>query len=409
MRRHLGILTMTALLVCGGASHAVGQNVAQDFQFLDAAVKAAAEQIEDNKPEVARVCLLSMVGKVGKFYQHRDNPQMGQLGPKFKAYLAACEATWKAGGEGAGQESLEALVAGYKAKEAENRLLTSEFEFMVPRTSEGKKAYQRRVTDVLARGKSERERAGKLCMLCPNPVALMQNPQVLVALTQQGISPYLFNVVFGPAMAAQHALQRVVPELNKGCKEALAKAKAHTKSADVKWALGEVEYALPLLKTIDSALKAEEMDPNLLNKEIPAIEAAYEAGLKRYSEMRNAEVDANRMPTDAWKGSDRDAVVARCKELYAANWPKEELKRVTIISEGYGERWESWWEGEVLISEYRGFIKVAFAARDTDGKHWVNVKWLLRGMRADGTWGPLVLNAPKYNYSYQIRAENIDK
>jgi hypothetical protein len=376
----------------------------QKMQYSSAAVDAAKEELDKGKQNRGRLILLSVVQAIRDIAPAAR--QVSQVKTIVEGYMAQRNRAWP---NAPAQPSLEALAAFIKKYEADKANLGGLTQFYnYDSLPNGKRDYWKRISQMLARREAAWKTADALCASAPPPDHLLANPAHFQQLWVRDIPKFLFYVTFGPAIASQHALQRVIPEVKKDCRSRLEKCRGLKDYIIILIELRSVHENLEILGTVETALRGEKgIDLGDLSGKISSIRKEWDAERKRANELWDKDVDSNRVPPDKWKSGDSAAVLKQVRDAYSAGFPDEEIKRITLQIEGWEERWETWWEGDTLVSQYCAYVKAAVVVKPKSGDHRVFIKWFRRGKKADGSWSTLRYYANLG--SYQIRPRNIDE
>ncbi len=403
-----GFVLWAGFLTC---SPVQAQNLTpqQKMQYSSAAVNAAKEELDKGKQNRGRLILLSVIQAV------RDIAPAARQVPQVKTivegYMAQRNRAWPSA---PAQPSLQALAAFIKKFDADaaNLLGLAKFYDYDLGLPSGKRAYWRHISQMLARREAAWKTADALCASAPPPDHLLANPAHFQKLWVKNIPKFLFYVTFGPAIAGQHALQRVIPEVKTDCRSRLEKCRALKDYRTIWVELRSVNENLEILGTVETALRGEKgIDLGDLSGEISSIRKEMDAERKRANELWDKDVDSNRVPSGKWSGGDSAVVLKQVRDAYSAKFPNEEIKRITLQIEGWEERWETWWEtwweGNTLVSQYCSYIKAAVVVKQKSGDYRVFIEWFRRGKLAGGAWS--TLRYYRNLGSYQIRPGNIDE
>lgn len=400
-RRWFDVLVVMGFL--GTSSVAVGQNLnpMQKIQYTQAAAIEAKVQLDKGEIAHARLLLLGVLMQIKEIAPAASaNAQMAEI---VGTYMDARSLAWTAGPELDGG-SLQAFMDAYQARAPEYAALNQTVYFDA--MPSGVKEYRRHVASMVIGRDAAWDQVAELCMKAPPPDQLIGNPAALQAVWQAGIPKLLFYVTFAGATGTMHATERVIPETLQMIRSELEEAAGKTGADDIWRHVEEAFEGLDLLEDLEAALRSEpDVDLGSLAADLAALRTSTEAQNARAAQLKEKEIDANRMPGDQWAGGDRGAVQGQVKAAYSAWEPSEQILKVNLLQNGYGERWESWWEGSTLIKDYAGYVKAALGVKDASGKHWVAVCWFKRSRRADGTWSGLTMVDSVYNYP--IRPANL--
>ncbi len=390
------------LMVMAGQARALTPQ--QKLEYIQAATQGANELLKEGKTGQARLALLSVLTPVQHFIPAANQQPVKKL---FDDYMQARNAAWPNAPAALTQEALNAFMQTYEANRTELARLGSLFDPEARHYPKGKQAYYRHVTDILAQRQHAYQLAGELSMQSPPPDQLVVNKQVYMALFKQDIPKVLYHITFGPVIAAQHAQQRVIPENLKIARDSLAKAAAGKTAGEARMALNQAREALRMVASMEAAMRGE-LDWSQLLADLPALQKQADAEGERVVELYEREVDANRMPkAQTWKAGKAaaEAVLAEARAVYQGLFPKHEILDQNLQSQTFGERWESWWENDTLLSAYQGYVLVATAAKTAKGEIIVRLQRYQRTRNADGSWTPL--RAYDTLENYPMREENL--
>ncbi len=373
----------------------------QKIQYIAAASKAAKESVAKGEINRARIALLSVLVEVQSLAPAANRSPVKEL---FADYMVARNLAFKGAPAQAQLPAIQAFFQHFQKNKT--RLLTFASELnMTTSLPNGKKAFRRHIANVLGQREAAWKELEKLAALSPPPDHLLANRQIFMQLFSAQVFMTFHKIVFGPALAAGVAQQRVIPELMDIAKRELAKATASKEPRSIWSALSEVKTSLDLVKCIEASLKGE-MDISKLTIGSDAVARQMKVELKRANELFDKEVDNNRMPTNiTWRGKGEKKILKEIKSAYKATFPSEEMLKIHLRSNDFHERWESWWRDTTLFSAYFGYVKVAVAAKQKSGDCRVFIKFFKRQRKSDGTWTPLQVDETVG--SYLIRQENI--
>ena len=390
-------------LMASPAAEAQNLNAIQKIQYTAAAVEGANDELRKGEVAHARLLLLGVLMAVRDIAPAAGvNPEVGDV---INGYMDARNRAWEEG-PGLDPASFQHFLDVYGAAEADYQILAKQNYFDV--LPHGKREYRRHITEMVAGQDFAWDRLADLCMAAPPPDLLVSDPGALQQIHQRGIPKLFYYVTFGGVTGTMLAQQRVIPETLEAVTVALDSASAKQIADDVWWNLAEAEEGLGILNTLEAVLREEpEVDLGSLRQDLKSLRVRADAENKRAEKLKNAEIDANRVPPDQWKGGGRDAVLSQVRSAYSGVEPKSQILRVSLMQEGFGERWESWWQDDVLHTVYSGYVMAAVAVRAPDGEHWVAIRWFRRTRTADGGWSTIVADASIQNY--RIRSANVER
>ncbi len=374
----------------------------QKVQYISAANAAAKEELSKGKVDQARLVLLAVMAPVQSFLPAANQSPIKEL---FNDYMQMRNKSWDGAPGQLSEPALQAFLNFYDQNKTELFRLGKLFD--MSSLPNGKKAYYRRIADILAQRVPAYELAGRWAMKAPPPDQLVANNNVYMVLWKKEVPKLLNHITFGPSLALAHARQRVIPENLKIARDALGRAAGSKDPGTIRIHLHEARGAMELVDTIDAALK-KEVDLSALTADVPGIKRQMEQESKRAEVLFDQRVDANRMPSDAgWASgeSDKVRIVKQIKNAYAKAFPDEKILQVNLQSTGFSERWETWWERDLLVSAYVGYIKAAVAVKQPNADCRVFIKRFRKNRNADGSWTPLYYHSTVG--SFRIREENI--
>ncbi|MDP7034489.1 MAG: hypothetical protein QF752_08335 [Planctomycetota bacterium] len=406
---HLSLLVPIVFLAFAASTTAQNLNPQQKLQYLAAVNQSAQEELGKGKVDRSKLILLSALSFGGQLIQNANNPQIAQhpqFGPVLRSYVALCNKAW-ASGPPSTMPQVQAFMKAHHDNRARLGTLTKFYDWDNDLPN-GKKDYYKKISQMIAQREVAWGEGDALAKVAPNPLALCQNQALFMKLHSARILQTFYRITFGPAIAMMHAQQRVVPEVLRMAEDLLNKAKSQNQARDIWRWTAEAERMVQILSTIESSTREEKaVDFSALAAKLPSLSQTIESENKRAAKRWNAEVDAARVPEEKWNSSERDALGAQIKKAFSQSFEDEEVMRVVVMSADWGERWESWWDNNVLLTQYFGYVKAAVVSKQTSGDHRVFVKWFRRDRNADGGWGPIYYH--KNLYSYLIRPENIQK
>lgn len=188
------------------------------------------------------------------------------------------------------------------------------------------------------------EYAGKV----PPPVLhispLMQNTQAYATMN------LLFKILIADSFADELLKVDILPRALKKAGEKLAEAEGVDNPTflmmigeDARELVGYAKFA----------------DPT--NAEAAALEQKAEAVVARAQALYEKQVEANRMPTDAYRGPGGDELRAALKAAYANKLPEAEILAFAITGDDWVERAEAWSEGDTIQSGVFRYLNAAVA------------------------------------------------
>lgn len=375
-------------------------NEEQRVQFLNAAIHEAHAKTQAGEPAQAKFSLLAVLTFVREFAPRAEQPPFNEL---LGAYMVVRNEAWKAGPE-MSDATVNAFFAFWDENQAEFNRLAGVYRWQ--NMPDGVNEYRRKVTQMINEYKASRELAAALSALAPPPDLILQNQQLYTRIFRAQIFDCLYRIHFGPSMAAQMALTRVIPDAQKEVLARIEKAKQLNDPPMIWVELGQAKEQHDMLVSIEAAFR-EELPQAELQAALPVLLESMEAENQRAIEIMDKRIDENRMPSDTWKAADRDAVVEAVREAYANAYPEETILRISLQSNDAFEQWESFWTGDRLVTQYAGYIQAAVAVKQKSGNHRVFFKRLRKVRQSGGRWSPYAVASTIT--SYRIRPENIDK
>jgi len=372
----------------------------EKIQYISAASTSAREAMQDKEQGQARMVMLAVLKEVQSLAPAASQSPVKEL---FDGYMQARNLAWPDAPAALSMDQVSAFLAAFEKNKTE--LLFFSKDMNISTLPNGKQQYYEYIADILSMRKTAWEKIGALAMLSPPPDQLLSSNQVFMKLFQDQILTMFFNVAFGPAVAVEHAQQKVIPDNIKIAQEAIAAASVSQDPSTIWHKLGQADSALRLIESIEANLKGE-VDVSALTVAVPEMQKKVKAEYERAQQLYDKQIDSNRMPAAVgWQGGNEGAVIEQIKKSYHAAFPSEKILKVSLQSSDFGERWESWWEEDVLYTGYFGYVKVAIAAKQKDGDCRVFFKWFRRDRKADGGWSDLYLQDTIG--SYRIREKNI--
>jgi len=387
------VLAFAALTLPGISGLAVAQvtlNTEQKIQVVNLAANAAAQQVQDKKDfPLAKLLLLSAIEPTFRIIPaSASNPQVGAAVNQF---AGASMLAWPNAPQQPDHQALLAFLKSLEAHKAEIAKLAIELDiFNVPN---GKQAYRRRVADIKARGDDVSKRLSDLLKDSPPAAHFLMSPPVL----QMGMNTFsqLFKIVFSQVFVSEH-VKRIAPELIQESNASVQAANGSNKVIDIKLALAKAQKSLALLKNMDGK-----------NPEISKIEAGITAAQEHLNKVYAAQVAENRVPSDAWRGSEaeRKRIADEVNAQYAKSLPDDEVIKHHITSEAFGEAWEAWWDrDDVWRAAYAGYVNVATVVKHKSGTYRVLGSSFRRTISGND-WTSL--KKWKVRYNFEILPENM--
>ncbi|MCK5339795.1 MAG: hypothetical protein KAJ60_01910 [Desulfobulbaceae bacterium] len=386
-------LAFTALTIPGLTGSASAQstlNAQQKIQVVNLAANAAAQQVNEKKDfPLARLLLLSAIEPAFRIIPAAaSNPQVGAT---INQFAGASLVAWPDAPKQPDPQAMNAFFKTFETNKAEVAKLAAEFNiFNIPN---GKEAYRRKVANIKARGDEVSKYMSDMVKDSP-PAAhfLMSPPHLQMGMT---IFNQLFNIVFGQIFVGEH-VKKIVPELIQEADTHIKTAKASKKVSEIGLQLADARKAVALLKIMDGK-----------NAEISSIEEGINAGQEHLNKVYDAQVAENRVPADVWKGSDADRkrILDEAKAQYAKLSPEDEIIKIHITSEAFGEGWEAWWDrDDVWRAAYAGYVKTAAVVKHKSGSYRV-VGQSFRRTLSGNDWTSL--RNWKFLYNFKILPENM--
>lgn len=402
MKTIVSLITLFLVSVISFSAWAQGATLSQDhkLQYLNGAVAEANKQIKKGDHDQAKYSLLSVITFVQQFARSATRSPIKEV---FAGYMAARNAAWKKG-PAMSDSTVNKFFEFWKKNKAEFMRLSGVYGWQ--NMPDGVNEYRRRVTQMLSEYKSARALAGKLAALAPPPDLILQNRAVYTKMFREQIFVCLYHMHFGPANAAQMALQRVIPDAKKEVSKQISQAKKSKKPSRIWVHIGLAKEQYDMLSSIEAVLR-EELPQKKLAAELPGMLKQMEAENKRAGKIMDKMIDENRMPGDNWQGANKGAYLKAVKAAYKKAYPNEKIMRITIQSKNFHEQWESWWRRNTLITQYGGYLDAAIAVKQKSGKHRVFYKRFRRARLTGGKWSPLKVHSTIRGYL--IRPQNINK
>ena len=181
----------------------------QKIQYIAVATKAAKESVAKGEVNRARIALLSVLAEIQSLAPAARQSPVKEL---FADYMVARNQAYP---EAAAQLQLPAIQAFFQHFQINKTKLLKFASDLNMSTSlpNGKKAFRRHIANVLGQREAAWVELEKLAALSPPPDQLMANRQLFMQIFQAQIPMTFHKIVFGPAIAAGVAQQRVVPEV----------------------------------------------------------------------------------------------------------------------------------------------------------------------------------------------------
>ncbi len=392
------------MLLCGLAGPVQALTPQQKLEYIQAVAQGAGELLGKGRQEQARLALLSVLAPLQSLLPAASQQPVKQL---FEAYMQSRNGAWPDAPAALSAEALQGFLQAYQGQRTELARLARLFDPEPNHYPKGAQAYYRHVADILAQRQHAYRLAGALSRQAPPPDQLVTNQQVYMELFKRDIPKVLYHITFGPVIAAQHAQQRVIPENLTIAREALQRAAAGKRSGDVRLHLHEAREALRLVEGMEAAMRGE-VDWSHLLAELPMLRKQAAAQGERVARLYEKEVDDNRMPkARSWNAGEAegDAVLAEARQVYEGLFPNHRILAQNLQSQAFGERWESWWENDSLLSAYHAYVLVATAAKTPEGQVIVRLQRYRRTRTADGGW--TALSAYDTLENYPMREANL--
>ncbi|MFH0945747.1 MAG: hypothetical protein V2A76_11160 [Planctomycetota bacterium] len=387
-----------AVLAILSIAPAPAQNLTpqQKISYLQVATTAAREQLEAGATDQARLCQLAVLTPLqGLLPARQQEPVKGLIDDYMKVQGKA----WQGAPSQLTQQGLGAFLDFFEKNKPRLMALTKAFNLEQGSLPNGTQEYYRCIADVLAQRKQAYELAGQWAMAAPRPELLLAQ-DVFMHLFGKDIPKALYHITFGPATAAGHAQQRVLPE-NVEMIEAALRTAANSEDHRVIYEqLTRAKEAVTIIETVEAALRGE-VDVSGLTARVPQLKQQMIALQEKADRLFDQMVDENRMPGHmTWRGG--DAEEAELRAQIEASWnslfPRERVLTIHFRSSDFATRWESGWEGDTLYSSLFGYILVAVAAEQPDGKCRVFLKFFRRPSNQDGSWSELEMHSTESSY-----------
>ncbi len=393
-------LFLFAIIILLGSVPGLALTPQQKIQYVTAAIQGAKDSIKKGEVGEARMAMLAVLNEIQTLAPSSGQSPVKEL---FADYMVARNMAWSSAPAQMTVEAFKAFLMNFNKQRAE--LLKLSYDLNMDNLPNGKNQYYKKIADVLGQRKSAYKKVGEFAMTAPPPDHLLASREMYMVMFQQQIPRMFFNVTFGPALAAGHAQQRVIPENLKMAEEALKEAQA-SKDPSVIWLkINDSDKSIDLCEKIEAAVRGE-IDLSKQVAGISAMRKIIESETKRAEVLFDKQVDSNRMPDRmAWSAGNESALIQEIKGVYKENFPKDKVLKVVLRSKDFGERWETTWDKDAVYTAYFGYVKAAVAVKQTEDVFRVFFKWFRKELKADGKWTPLYYH--KTTGSYRIREKNI--
>ncbi|WP_457576990.1 hypothetical protein, partial [Desulfomarina sp.] len=369
-----------------------------------AATQGARELLNEGKTGEARLALLAVLTPVQGFLPVANQPPIKQL---LSDYMEVRNGAWPHVPAELTPAALNGFLSAFDAQRTELLRLARLFDPEPQHYPNGIKAYYRHVEEILSQRAHAYELAGKLAMQAPPPDQLIVNQQVFMTLFKKDIPKTFYMITFGPVVAGMHAQKRVIPENLTLAGKALEKAAGQNSASAAREALNSAKNALDLVEAIEIALR-DDLDLSNILTNLSALKNEYKKQNQRALALYEKEIDSNRMPAaKTWRSgkAGEKAVLTEARSVFTSLFPDETILAQNLQSPEFTERWDSWWEKDILYTAYHGYVLVATASRNGSGKCLVRVQRYRRDLKADGSWSALMPDDTFY--SYPVREKNI--
>jgi hypothetical protein len=381
-------------------------NFMQKAQYLQAAVAAIQEKQKAGDKARVRMMLIGTATLARPMFAARTDKR---IAPIVNAWLAAHEWAWPGQTKLAPGE-LVGLHATIKANITRLGQIAQECQTVPQMMPNGVMDYRRFVANAVTQREATWAFLDTIAMQSPPPILLMQDQLVWQNLAT--VRPYFqvfYNSFFGPSLLIGVAKQRVVPEALAAVEKIIAEA-AESKKPSTIW--GDLDKAienLDLVSSVEVSLRGEGPQVAMpdVAKKVEELRAAVKKQDERATEIKDREIDANRMPKSSWRGGGGAAILGKLKKAYASAFPKESILRMVLTTSETSERWESIWNGRAVITSYASYITAASAVKQKSGSYHVFKCRYVRTRKANGSWTSWRYHS--HIMSYRIRKQNIKK
>ncbi len=338
------------------------------------------------------------------FFGAVDDPNFG---PIIRGWMAAHEAGWP-GQTALGPTEVNDLLATIEANKTRLGQIAQQCATDSHGMPHGIMEYRRYVANSVTQREETWAFLDGIAKASPPTMLLMQDQLLWQKLA--GILPYFqvfYRANFGPSIAIGIAQQRVIPEALAAVESSLSGVASSESAHEIWGAVEDANENLDIVSHIEVSLRAEGPPAAMpeVQKKVEELRAAVKKQDERAREIKDREIDANRMPKGAWNGSDGEAILGKLNKAYSAQFPEESIRRMVITSEETAERWESYWDGNAAVTVYVSYLTAAAAVKQPSGLFQVFKCRYVRNRKANGTWSSWRYQA--HLQGYQIREKNI--
>lgn len=402
------VLLATLIFFCAaGTAKAQGTlNIAQKAQYLQAAVEAMQEKMAEGDTARVRMMVIGTATIAQPFFGSMNDPTYG---PIIQGWAAAHDAAWP-GQTQLGPTEVQNLLATIDANKTHLAQIGQECQTVPQMMPHGIMDYRRFIANAVIQREVTWDFLDGIASASPPPILLMQDQRLWQNLTI--VRPYFqvfYNAIFGPAVATGIAQQRVIPEAIVAVEKILSAVEGMNTPHAIWSQLGTANENIDIVSHIEISLRNE--DPPMAMPEVAAkvkqLRAAIKKQDERATEIKNREIDSNRMPENVWNGADQEAILGELKKAYTQQFPDESILRMVITSEETAERWESYWDDNAVVTVYVSYLTAAAAVRQPSGLFRVFECNYVRNRKADDSWSGWRYQG--YIQGYRIREQNINK
>lgn len=229
-------------------------------------------------------------------------------------------------------------------------------------------------------------------------------PPPAIHLTNAGVNlgayalfPSLFNVLLGETFANDYAKNDILPNALKKGSEVLDGVSPTEKSPDT------LMFVATQIQTYASYAQSIEKD----NADAKTLQEKSNALIDKANKLYAAQVKANRMPGDSYKGEKGDDLREQMKSLYEKQFKGETVLTIQITSSNWVEFAEAWSDVDTIKSGVFRSIDAAVAVQREDKHYWVyHVRFRRQWTGVGDTFGDIYLSGA-LSTCYEILKENI--
>jgi hypothetical protein len=398
----ISTVVLILLLVPSKAVSQTSLDVPEKLQYLQALTGAAQAALEKGDLPESQRLLTACIPLVHILKTNTQSPNVAQ---SLTYYQKVHDTAWK-GATTLSETDLEAFLTKLKKQKYTISQIRKNFESTPDSWPQGTKEFRRFIANMLAQQKSATEFFYSLAKETPPPLLLYQKSELYQRL-YIGLFKPGYDVAIGPDLAARSAKEKVVPETQKAVETQLKESKESKTPEEISSITWELFDALSILDNIDLAMKAEGQTLEGLSEKVVQLRGEIETEMKRANTLFDEQIAKNRMPSEIWQNGPRTSMVGPIKRAYKVSYPKDEVLRLSLLSNRPSKQWEMFWSNEKLIARYAMYVKVATAVKQPSGEHRVFLAWYKRSRLNSQGWSGWSYS--KNMGAFQILPENISK